>query len=303
MNFVISNKSKKELFVSLFQVLKNCSSVISCAFQPECLHIQGMDKSHVCLYDVKIAKDWFDTYTITDTKKISFDSSVFHYIINTKSENQDLIVTLDTETEDTLHIQFITTIKTDNIINNEEEKEQDQDQEQEKAKSKKEGKAKSKKEGKKEGKGKKEEKNDFKKTFKMPLSEYEYEELNVPVVDYDAEFILSSKLTADIFAELSNFGNDIMVKCSEESIQLTTTGITGEMCVQIPIDDLSSYSIVEGEEVSLNYSLVYLNKMCVTNKLTNEIEFYLSNDSPMKISYSLGEDSILVFYMAPKSTF
>jgi hypothetical protein len=83
---------------------------------------------------------------------------------------------------------------------------------------------------------------------------------------------------------------------------VTTNSISGEMCVQIPIEDLSIHSLVEDEEVSLNYSLVYLNKMCVTNKLTSEIEFSLSNECPMKISYPLEEGSSFVFYMAPKST-
>ena len=40
--------------------------------------------------------------------------------------------------------------------------------------------------------------------------------------------------------------------------------------------------------------------MCITNKLSNEIEFSLSNDSPMKINYNLGNDSSLMFYIAPK---
>ena len=301
MDFVLSNKEKKELFVSLFQVLKNCSTLINCNFEDKCLHIQGMDKSHVCLYDMKIEKDWFDSYNVEETKKLCFDSNVFHSIISTKSDNQDLIVKLDNDNEDTLHIQFTNKVF---VIDDNDIKEDNNDDTNDKDK-------KDKKKGKKEKdnkKAKKEkvskainEKNEFKKLFKIPLSEYEYEEMVIPVVDYDAEFSLSSKLVVDMFAQLNNFGNDIMVKCSEESIHLTTTSVNGEMCVQIPIDDLSSYSIVEGEEVILNYSLLYLNKMCITNKLTSEIEFYISNECPMKIAYPLGEGSSLVFYMAPKS--
>jgi hypothetical protein len=282
MNFIVSNKDKKELFVSLFQVLKNCSSLINCKFEPDFLHIQGMDKSHVCLYDVKIAKAWFDTYNIESTTKVCFESSVFHSIISTKSDNQDLIVKME---EDTLNIQFINT-QLENTLDVEQEK----------------GKKTKKKVEKKENIAKVNEKNDFKKLFKMPLAEYEYEEMHIPVVDYDAEFEFSSKLATDMFAQLSNFGNDINFTCSEDSIHLTTTSISGEMCIQIPIDDLSCYSIVEGDKVILNYSLLYLNKMCITNKLSNEIEFCLSNDCPMKIAYPLGEGSSIIFYMAPKST-
>jgi hypothetical protein len=72
------------------------------------------------------------------------------------------------------------------------------------------------------------------------------------------------------------------------------------MLVDIPIDDLTEFSILEGEEVDLNYSLTYINKMCLTNKLSNEIQFSISPDKPMRISYDLGDESSVVFFIAPK---
>jgi len=255
MRIQISDKKKKDIFVSLFQVLKNCSTLISITFEPDVAHIQGMDKSHVCLFDVKLNKNWFTKYDIIDSTKICFDSNVFHSIISTKSENQDLIIKMNSDDQDVLYINF----------------------ESIEAK-----------------------KGDFKKSFKMPLAEYEYEEMNIPTVDYDADFSLLSKQITDMFSQLNNFGNDIIINCSETSISLTTNGITGEMRVDIPIDDLSSYSIVEGEDITLTYSLAYINKMCITNKLSADVEFSLSNECPMKISYDLGDDSSMIFFMAPK---
>jgi proliferating cell nuclear antigen PCNA len=124
--------------------------------------------------------------------------------------------------------------------------------------------------------------------------------MNIPNVDYDAEFSLSSKQISDMFSQLNNFGSDIIINCSQDDISLTTNGVTGEMRVDIPIDDLTSYSIVEGEEVILTYSLSYINKMCITNKLSTDIDFSLSNECPMKISYDLGDGSLMVFFIAPK---
>ena len=236
-------------------MLKNCSTLISITFEPDVAHIQGMDKSHVCLFDVKLHKNWFTNYDIIDSTKICFDSNVFHSIISTKSENQDLIIKMNSDEKDVLYVNF----------------------ESIEAK-----------------------KGDFKKSFKMPLAEYEYEEMNIPTVDYDAEFSLLSKQITDMFSQLNNFGNDIIINCSETSISLTTNGITGEMRVDIPIDDLSSYSIVEGEDITLTYSLAYINKMCITNKLSSDVEFSLSNECPMKISYDLGDNSLMIFFMAPK---
>lgn len=259
MKIQISDKKKKDTFVSLFNVLKNCSSLISAVIDIEYIHIQGMDKSHICLFNVKINKNWFTHYDVEKSTKLCFDTNIFHSIISTKSDNQDLIIKMDDNNEDILHINFIS---------------------QEKDKQVKKG--------------------EFKKSFKMPLADYDYEEMIIPSVDYDSEFSLSSKHVTDIFSQLINFGSDIIIKCSEEDISLTTNGISGEMKVDIPIDDLTSYSIVEGEEIVLTYSLTYINKMCITNKLSCDIDFSLSNDCPMKISYNLGDDSSMIFFIAPK---
>ena len=143
-------------------------------------------------------------------------------------------------------------------------------------------------------------KGEYSKFFKIPLVDFEYEIMNVPAVDYDAEFSISSKKIYDITSQMLSFGDNINIKCSDEQIDLITNGITGEMLVTIPIDDLTEYSVNEGENIELAYSLCYVHKMCLTNKLSDEIQFSLSKDSPMKLKYDLGESSTLEFYIAPK---
>jgi len=257
MKIIISDKKQKEIFIALFQLLKNCSSQVNINFYNDYLHIQGMDKTHICLYEVKLEKKWFSSYEINKTTKICFDSNVFHSIISTKSDNQDLIIQMDEkENSDILLIQFLPQNKCS--------------------------------------------KGDFKKTFKIPLIEIDYEEMNIPIVDYDAEFSIPSKQMNEVLNELSNFGTDILFICNESEINLKTNGISGEMMVEIPIDELNSYSIMEGEEIKLTYSLTYIYKMCITNKLSPCIDICLSNECPMKINYILGDNSSLVFFIAPK---
>jgi proliferating cell nuclear antigen PCNA len=256
MKLVISDKNKKDIFTSLFQVLKNCSSIISLIFTNDKLHIQGMDKSHVCLFDVKIMNHWFDEYIHENKYIISIDSQVFYSIICTKNENQSIQLYFDNENNnDTFSIHLIS----------------------------------------KESK-----KGEFDKFFKIPIVDFEYELLEIPDVEYDAEFSIHSKQICDIFSQMMNFGNDINIICNEEKINLITNGVNGEMLVNIPIDDLNEYSISEGYNINLNYSISYINKMCLTNKLTNNIEFYISSYNPMKINYYLDNDSRVSFYIAPK---
>lgn len=253
MKVIISDKHKKDLFVALFQTLKNCSTLVNLRFMEDMLYIQGMDKSHICLFEVQIFKKWFDEYNVVKTNNVCFDTNIFHLIISTKTEGLNIII--HSEVEDNLSVD---------LLNPEYSK------------------------------------GEFNKYFKIPLADGEYEDMNILSVEYDAEFSISSKVICDIVTQMMTFGSDINIKCSEEQIDLITNGIAGEMIVNIPIDDLTEYSIIEGEEVNLSYSLNYINKMCLTNKISSEIQFFISKDYPMKISYDLGDDSFIMFHIAPK---
>ena len=253
MKLVLNDKTKKEVFIALFQSLKFCTSTISITFNDDNVFIQGMDKSHVCMFEANISSSWFNDYArnSNDSKSISFDSQVFYTIISTKHDGHSIEIHYQGE-PDTLCIDLIA------------------------------------------------QKGEFSKFFKIPLVEFDYEIMTVPTVEYDAEFSISSKKIYDITSQMLTFGDNINVKCGDEQIDLITNGMSGEMLVTIPIDDLTEYSVNEGENVTLAYSLSYVHKMCLTNKLSNEIQFSLSKDYPMKLKYDLGETSTLEFYIAPK---
>ena len=253
MKITISNKNKKDLFVALFQILKSCTSIVRVKFEQDKMYIQGMDKSHICLFDLNIQKIWFDDYDIDEENTVCFDTNIFHLILSSKQESHNIIIRYDQD--DSINIDLIS---------------------QEHLKG------------------------EFDKHFKIPLADYEYQEMNINETDYDAEFSIASKKICEITSQMLSFGNDINIKCSEERIDLITDGIAGEMLVNIPINDLNEYSIVEGDVIDLKYSLNYITKMCLTNKLSNEVEFFISAEYPMKIKYDLGDDSSLVFFIAPK---
>jgi len=250
----IKDKKKKDTFISIFHILKNSSLQINATFNNNLCHIQGMDKSHVCLFDLILKDKWFNLFNVSNTINLSFDSNMFYSIISTKSDEQNLIITKN-ENDDFLSIELTTN-------------------------------------------GSK--KCDYDKYFKIQLIEYDYEEMNIPQTNYDAELSLPSKKVNDMLLQLSNFGNDLNIICTDECVDFKTKGTSGEMRVNIPINDMNSYSVLQDEAVNLTYSLQYITKMCITNKLSTDINFNLSNECPMKINYDLGDDSLLTFYIASK---
>jgi len=255
-NFIISDKRKKDIFISIFQLLKSSSSQFNLTINENTFHVQGMDKSHVCLFDLNLKSNWFNNYYVDKKYDLCFDAATFYSIINTKSDDQSLIFYLEEGKYDTLSIE---------LKNNETTK-----------------------------------KGDYNKFFKLPLLDYEYEEMGIPETDYDSEFILPSKKVTDMLSQLSNFGDNINIKCCENYVDFKTSGNSVEMRVNVHVDDMTSYAVVEDDEIDLSYSLIYINKMCITNKLSQDIEFCMSKECPMKITYNLGDDSFLIFHIAPK---
>jgi len=253
MLLTITEKTKKDIFISLFQLLKAASTSITIIFLEDHAYIQGMDSSHVCLFDARIYNVWFDKYEIQgdDLKNICVNSQILYNILS-MSQEQDYIALHYEGAADSIEIDLTNA------------------------------------------------KGEFNKYFKVPLIDMESDLLEIPNVDYDVEFSIKAKKMNELISQLATFGDVIDIKCSEDKIDLISKGDGGEMLVNIPINDLSEFSISEGQIIDISYSLNYINKMCITTKLSSEIEMSISDNMPLRIKYDLGNNSSVMFFLAPK---
>jgi hypothetical protein len=144
-------------------------------------------------------------------------------------------------------------------------------------------------------------KDNYDKHFEMPLFDIDIEMLSIPEMEASAEFSLTSSNFATIINQLKMFGDCLEFQCSEDTIALSSTSLEfGKMAVEIKIDDLTAFSINEGEQLNLSFSLTYMHNICMYNKIAKEIEIQLTDNFPMKMVYSLGEEAYISFYLAPK---
>lgn len=86
---------------------------------------------------------------------------------------------------------------------------------------------------------------------------------------------------------------------------VSTSVETGKMSVDIPIDDLNSFAINEGEELSLSFSLSHMHHICLYSKIAPHVDVFLRADYPIRLMYRLSNEEGLggariVFYLAPK---
>jgi proliferating cell nuclear antigen len=146
----------------------------------------------------------------------------------------------------------------------------------------------------------KENKDSFDHFFELNLIEVEEDSLGIPDVEYDVDFTIESKKLTELLSELNTIGQDLNIICNQEKLELNASGDSSKLKVNIPIDDLNEFSITEGEELNLSFSLNHLSKMCCSNKLGTTVELSLRDSYPMSLKYNLGDDSKVVFFIAPK---
>lgn len=141
----------------------------------------------------------------------------------------------------------------------------------------------------------------FDKKFEMPLMDIDSELMEIPQQESDAEFSIASNTFANMVSQLKIFGDTMEFKCTEEKIELyAISQEAGKMLVDINIEDLTSYSINEGETMHLSFALTQMHNICMYNKISSEINIYLKKEFPLKLIYNIDEDAEFTFYLAPK---
>ena len=138
--------------------------------------------------------------------------------------------------------------------------------------------------------------------YEVNLMEIDVEQLAIPDMEYEAEFSLSSITFANLIDQFKLFGDNLQMYCSEEKIAMKAhSNETGNMNVTIPIDDILSFAIDEGEVLNLLFSLGHLHNICCYSKISKTIDIYLKKDNPLRIDYPLDEENCYIrFYLAPK---
>ena len=112
MILTIENKSKMEMFVALFQLLKNWGSHLNLHFDKKQLYIQSMDKSHICLSSITIKSQWFSSYNIGDPIDISLDSTNFAIMMNYALKHSKMEIKFEDASEpDKIFINMSSTSK------------------------------------------------------------------------------------------------------------------------------------------------------------------------------------------------
>jgi len=255
MKIIIENTAKCETFVALFSHMKHFAEHINFMFQDDGFFVQGMDMTHVIIFEVTLPKTWFHVFELTQNVTIGINTNIMAKVLSVYDKTQQIEMSTDPDS-DIFCIQYLQS--SNKLV--------------------------------------------FDKTFEIPLLDIEYELLEIPEIDYQAEITLNSNVFATLVSQLKQFGENMTITCSEENILLSAHSLEkGKMMTNIPIDDLQEYSIEEDQTLELSFALKYISEVAMYQKVAKHIAIFISQDYPMKLLYTLDDEHArLVFFMAPK---
>lgn len=92
MKILIKDTHKTNKISIIFNNLKQFSDTIVLNFDVNGIYIQGMDSAHICLFECKITKEWFDGYDFhkNDISEIGISTKILGKVISTFKEDQDM---------------------------------------------------------------------------------------------------------------------------------------------------------------------------------------------------------------------
>jgi len=106
MKLVIQDVKKSECFQIIFQNIRAFSDKYCINFDPEHVYIQGMDYSHVAIFEVMIKKDWFNEYECETQFNIGIHGSIFSKILATRDLVQHIVINCDNDNPDSMDLSF-----------------------------------------------------------------------------------------------------------------------------------------------------------------------------------------------------
>lgn len=134
-------------------------------------------------------------------------------------------------------------------------------------------------------------KREFASDFEMKLMDLNQEQLNIPETEYPCIIKMPSSEFARICRDLSVFGDSMIISCDEGgNVTFSAKGDVGIANIKLSMstnvdkeEEEESTALVMQKDLSLTFSLRYLNYFAKATPLATQVIIYLSDEVPLSM--------------------
>lgn len=130
--------------------------------------------------------------------------------------------------------------------------------------------------------------------FKLRLMDIDDDELEIPQLDYTHVFSIESSIFKKSLADIADFGDSLVLQCTNGVMNLKVTGDAGEMVLEKQID-LQNDKLYSG-----NFNTKYMVLFSKADKVSPKIELSMSEGMPIQMKYVIDDKSYFLMFVAPR---
>lgn len=107
--FEINEQKKCDVFNITFKNLKVFTETINIVVTKDEFHLQGMDSSHVCLYEFIFKKEWFNKWEVEEDLSFGLNTESIEKILNTYASGQSICLLVEDEEVEKVFFELLKT--------------------------------------------------------------------------------------------------------------------------------------------------------------------------------------------------
>lgn len=137
------------------------------------------------------------------------------------------------------------------------------------------------------------------KHFEIPLMDIEQDILSTTIVDTLLDFNIKASSFDKYINELSQFGEDVIIRCNNEKIFFETKGDDGQLQIELEGENLEEFNVVENYNLTVKFPTKYLS--IISKFATNYpyVHLFLDESNPVRITFDK-TDIVINYFLAPK---
>eukprot|EP01123_Difflugia_compressa_P008185 TRINITY_DN2382_c0_g1_i1.p1 TRINITY_DN2382_c0_g1~~TRINITY_DN2382_c0_g1_i1.p1 ORF type:complete len:280 (+),score=49.93 TRINITY_DN2382_c0_g1_i1:74-841(+) len=139
--------------------------------------------------------------------------------------------------------------------------------------------------------------------FELKLLDIDSDTLGIPDVEYKSIVKLPSSLFQRTCANLSAWGESVVIATSKNGIKFSVVGDMGSGDVMLkPSSDADDEGVIleSSDDISLTFAMKKLTAFTKATPLSSSVTLSMSDDIPLAVEYTCEELGYIRYYLAPK---
>lgn len=139
------------------------------------------------------------------------------------------------------------------------------------------------------------------RTFDLPTIEFEEKEQKIPNLNFASTITMPSSELVNAVDDVGIISESVSLLSQKDKLSVFGEGDLSKAEIEIvPSDDITITLAENEEKVKAKFSIEYLKKMIVGDKISPQVKIQFGNDYPLKIEYKIVDTVELSFILAPR---